>query len=871
MGEVYRARDTRLQRDVAIKVLPEDLAADRESLKRFDREARSASSLNHPNIIKVYAVGSENSISFLAMELIDGKTLRQTLDDGILPVRKTIHLASQLASGLAKAHASGIVHRDLKPENIMISRDGFVKILDFGLAKAAPVSSTTSAIHTQTSTGIIMGTAGYMSPEQAGGLPVDFSSDQFSLGLILYEMVTGRRAFTRATRVETLSAIINAEPEPVSNLRPETPAALRWIMDRCLAKSPGDRYASTTDLARDLQHLNDNYSEIATGAVAADAVQRAKTRSTAWILAGFAAGILAGAIGSYFLIAKNPPQDPPVLQYLTYSGHDRSPAASPDGKTIAFASDRDGHRRIWLKQVAGRGEIVLTSGPDDYPRFSPDGTTILFIRKEERWSSLYRVSVLGGDPRKLIQDANSADWSPDGQQIAFIHVNNIKGKIGSSIRIANQDGTGVHEIAYFDHLQLQHPRWSPDGKWIVARSIPFGQITTPLFLVSSDGKEKREISPPRRMGWFSAAAWSSNRTLVFSEPFSIVAARSSTSGRLIEQDIHSGKIKTLFWSLTLGNTLDILSKGRLVMDAMTSRENLHEAPLTANGPAQSKWLTRGISSDRQPAYSPDGEWILFSSNRSGNLDLWAVSTATGVARRITDDAAEDWDPAYTRDGKILWSTSRGGHFEVWTAEDDGSNPRQVTSDGSDAENPTATPDGKWIVYASYNAQKLGLWKVRYDGSETTQILSGDSDLPETSPDGQYVLYRDARADPYAYIRVIRLADRKVLPFLVRVRYTSRHEDLMTGSGGRSRWMPDGRSIAFLDLNENGVQGVFVQDFDPGRDTSATRRPLTGFDFEAPTESFGISADGSRITIAGLEASSSLMIADNVPDIAPPDR
>jgi eukaryotic-like serine/threonine-protein kinase len=865
---VYRALDKRLAREVAIKILSADVATNPQRLTRFQQEARSASALNHPNIITVYDVGTADSISYLAMELIDGKTFGEVMSDGNLPLRKRIHIAVQISEGLAKAHAAGIVHRDLKPENIMITRDGLAKILDFGLAKLIVSSSESdSKPELQTRAGMLMGTVGYMSPEQASGREVDFRSDQFSFGAILYEMITGKRAFHRDTTVETLAAIINEEPQPIGSLNPEAPAPIRWIIERCLAKDPEDRYASTRDLARELQSIHDHFSEISSSSEGVIGLPRItiKRRKFRYVLFALSSGTLVAVLAAAYFFSRTSTQEPPALRFLTYSGHDRSPAASPDGKAIAFASDRDGTSRIWIKQLDAPGEVVLTAGPDSYPRFSPDGSMILFIHKDGPWSALWRVSVLGGEPRKLLQDVNSADWSPDGRHVVFIRIQNDKGHYNSSVGIATADGTAIRQIAYFKGLQLQHPRWSPDGKMIVARTIPFGQVTTPLFLISEDGKTTHPIDSPRKLGWFSAAAWSGSHTLIFTEPVSIVAARSSTSGRVVEQDIDSGTNRTLFWSPTLGNTLDIVSAGRLVLDAISSRENLHEViSFGKGGTQQSRSLTKGISNDREPVYSPDGESVIFSSNRSGNLDLWTVSTRSGVVRRVTDNDAEDWDPAFMRDGKrILWSSSRGGHFEIWTADADGSDARQITQDGMDAENPTPTPDGKWIIYASYNSAKLGIWKVHPDGSGATQIVAGNSDLPEVSPDGQYVLYRDARADPFAYIRVVRLSDHIVLPFKVQVRYTSRHEDLTVGSGGRCRWMPDGRSVAFLDLNENGTQGVFVQDFAPDADTSKTRRPLTGFDRDAPTESFGISPDGLRIALAGLESYSSLMLAEGV--------
>ncbi len=270
MGEVYRARDTRLGREVALKVLPEALSADRERISRFEGEARAASALNHPNIVTIHEIGRDGETTFVAMELVDGKTLRELSVSGPLPVKKVLNVAAQVSEGLAKAHDAGIVHRDLKPENVMVSRDGFVKILDFGLAKlmetgASGDSAMPTAAQPHTRPGTVMGTVGYMSPEQASGEPVDYRSDQFSLGSLLYEMLTGRQPFQRKTAAETMSAIIREEPEPASRLRPDLPLPVRWVLERCLAKDREERYASTRDLARDLSGLRDHLSEATSG------------------------------------------------------------------------------------------------------------------------------------------------------------------------------------------------------------------------------------------------------------------------------------------------------------------------------------------------------------------------------------------------------------------------------------------------------------------------------------------------------------------------------------------------------------------------------------------------------------------------------
>ncbi len=271
MGEVYRARDPRLGREIAIKVLPASVASDPDRLRRFEKEARSASALNHPNLVTVYEIGEAAGTSYIAMELVDGRTVREILADGPLATRSLLAIAAQVADGLARAHAAGIVHRDLKPENVMVTRDGFAKILDFGLAKLSQPEETSQAtraptVSGATEPGLVMGTIGYMSPEQALAKPLDFRSDQFSLGSILYEMAAGRRAFSRDSAPETLTAIIRDEPEPLASAAPPSPPPLRWIVERCLAKSADDRYASTRDLARDLANLRDRLPEASSGA-----------------------------------------------------------------------------------------------------------------------------------------------------------------------------------------------------------------------------------------------------------------------------------------------------------------------------------------------------------------------------------------------------------------------------------------------------------------------------------------------------------------------------------------------------------------------------------------------------------------------------
>ena len=299
MGEVYRARDDRLGREVAIKVLPADLSSDAERLKRFEKEARSASALNHPNIVTIHDIGSFEGVSYIAMERVEGETLRKLLAGGALPVKKLLPIATQIADGLAKAHEAGIVHRDLKPENVMVTNDGLVKILDFGLAKLTATGSGSgegSKLPTMTGTtpGVVMGTVGYMSPEQASGAAVDFRSDQFCFGSVLYEMVTGKTAFQGKTPIDVLGAILNEEPQSIAALNPRIPAPLRWIVERCLAKESRNRYASTEDLARELATVRDHLSEATSSPDASLGVESPPRRRLRWIVAAALLPIAAG-------------------------------------------------------------------------------------------------------------------------------------------------------------------------------------------------------------------------------------------------------------------------------------------------------------------------------------------------------------------------------------------------------------------------------------------------------------------------------------------------------------------------------------------------------------------------------------------------
>jgi Tol biopolymer transport system component len=892
MGEVYRARDTKLDRDVAVKVLPAHLAEAPEALARFEREAKAVAALSHPGILAIHDFGREGATSFAVMELLEGDTLRHRLAGGALPLRKAVDYAGQIAHGLAAAHARGIVHRDLKPENLFVTGDGRIKILDFGLARQDAVGATRGAQDTHSPTlaratdpGTVLGTVGYMAPEQVRGQAADARSDIFSFGAVLHEMLTGRRAFQRDTAAETMTAILKDEPTALASGTEASaaglPPGLTRLASRCLEKNPEERFQSARDLAFALEAAS------TTSSTRVDAMPEGRGRQ-AWKraapLAWLAAGGLAGAIAMQKLAAPAP-TEPPRTRALTFSGQDRDPATSPDGRLVAFASTRDGVSRIWIKQLQGGGEAPLTAGPDRFPRFSPDGSSVLFIRTEATTRSAYRIGLVGGEPRKLAEDVNQADWSSDGTKIAFLRLRQAQAEAGAAASSPTRSVVGIRELAggreqllyTAEDRALSGLRVSPDGRTLafIEGALVLNSRSELVLIDVANGSVRKGTAPGNPLG---CLVWSGAHRIALARAGSPLGDGTGSPSRLFLLDPARASERTLLFTSGLfplagtdsrSGSCDALGPGRLVLDQIEWRMNLSEVAL-ATGSKPPRPLTSGNSRDRQPAYSPDGSRIVFSSNRSGNLDLWLLETRTGALRQLTDDPAQDWDPGFTPDGRhVLWSSDRSGHLEIWIAGVDGSGARQVTQDGVDAENPTATVDGRFILYTSGNPERLGLWRIRPDGTEDTQLAAGASLVPETAASGRHALFVSDGRDGRRVIRVAEVETGTLVPFVIEVTWPpSASSQILYG---RARWTPDGRRIAFIGANADGRSGVYVQDFVPGRDTSASRRPVTGFAPDVLTESLGVSPDGKSLVVSTLQEYSSLTLAEGLTGLEPPRR
>ena len=465
MGEVYRARDTVLERDVALKVLPEAAAEDPDRLERFAREARAVARLSHPNILEIHDVGHDNDVHYAVTELLEGESLRERLGRGRLPVRKAVSTADAIARGLGAAHAQGVVHRDVKPENVLLTSDGRVKVLDFGIASlhepevqaAGPDASEVSTI---TAAGSLLGTIGYMAPEQVRGEAADARSDVFALGCVLYEMLTGERTFHRATPAESLAAVLHDEPPPPLSLVPDIPAGIDRVVMRCLEKEPGERFQSAADVAFALR--------AAEGSQGHRTVARRRKLDRRLVVAAIVGAVTVALWGVFSSRRAELRGEWKPRQITNAPGWEAEPALSPDGRQIAYVSNETGNPDIWVVDVAGGTPLRLTNHPaaDCSPAWFPDNSSLAFVSDRSGKRSIWKVPRLGGEARMVLEDARDPAISPDGRNIAIARpgpsgVDRVA--IATLNPVTNPALLTGESAGLWDH---RHPSWSPDGKRI---------------------------------------------------------------------------------------------------------------------------------------------------------------------------------------------------------------------------------------------------------------------------------------------------------------------------------------------------------------------------------------------------------------------
>ena len=882
MGEVWRARDSRLGREVAIKVLPRRLTADPAALQRFEREARAVASLSHPNILALHEFERDGETLYAVTELLEGETLRERLAKGPATARKTREWGAQIAQALAAAHDHGIVHRDVKPENLFLTRSGVVKLLDFGIVRLQTPLAAGGRESLKTGTGLVIGTLGYMAPEQLRGETIDARADVFALGGVLYELLTGERPFEAGSIGKTVSAILYHDPPRLETLAETVSPELVRIVRRCLEKRPDHRFQNAHDLAFALAggESAPHITTAPTMAIAAAAGERRAATPAARRrrLAALVAGGLATAAALVLLgWLAAPPASAPKLRPLSYSGQDWGAAVSPDGRVVAFVSRRDGEPRIWLRSLATGEEAALTSGPDEAPRFSPDGAGLLFARHEEGGSSLYRVPVLGGEPRLVVRGATEGDWSPDGKRVCFVR--HRLGR-GSMLGVAGADGGDETVVlTRSDVVGLATPRWAPRGERIaVVISGALPGLPDQLWIVDAGDHDRRQVVPTQPGGIISAPAWlRGGRGIVYAQAEQV--SMFNAASRLVVQGLPRGRPRVLLSYPNLTRSVDLLANGGVVLDVISRRAHLREVAIagdraaTQPGPladAEPRWVSRGDVIDRQPVYSPDGRRVVFSSSRGGNLDLWAFERASGALHRLTDDPATDWDPVFTPDGRrLLWSSNRSGTFEIWSAAADGTGARQLTRDGHGAENPTVSRDG-WVVYAGGSPQQYGIWRMRLDGSRASLVMRRDLiNHPEVSPDGRVVAYHQTNRGAVE-VRLVRVEDGEPVgkPLLLRGSSVARSTVLALNptSVGRLRWQRDGRAVLVVTVDDEGHTGVSVAPLGADGGFAGTLRPLAGFGHELQPESLGLAPDGTALTVSIPDFTMSLLAVERLPGV-----
>jgi serine/threonine protein kinase len=763
MGEVYRARDSRLRREVALKILPESAASSRDRQRRFTQEAIAAGKLNHPNIVAVYDVGVEEGTPYLVSELVEGTSLRQEMNQGRTPVKRLLDIALEIAEGLAAAHENGVTHRDLKPENVMITREGRVKILDFGLAKTFGDDEELGdpSLQTETAPGLVVGTVPYMSPEQARGQRADFRSDQFALGIVMYEMATGRHPFRRDTAVQTLSAVIAEEPPPIGDLNAGLPAPLRWTIARLLAKSPAERYAHTADLAADLRTIRDHLTEAAIPAMASGGQPARRLRRGAIAIAALAAcgaafvlGLAAAPGGVDLSRSKFTP-------IATDAGFQSAPSFSRDGRTLVYVAEVDDILQVFTRSLSSSTRFQVTHSRFDChaPFWSPDGSRIYFHSLARDKESLWSVGSAGGTPELLVEGATRSAISPDGRTLAM-----WRGEQDSPTRVS----------LWFS---------SPPG----AAPTPFKEfgVTDSELRFSPDGS-RLLIWATTGLGFdtFNANNGFWMIRLPSGDPQPIMPAFSGA------------RTPTVFSWLPDGRRIVFAQD-----DGRTPGTHLWLADVDA-GTAHPLTITSG--SEGSPSVSPDGTRVAFTSEAT-DFDLMLVPVDGSPLQTILSSTRNELDPAWTPGGsQYAFVTDRTGHEEIWLRGQN-ADQRPLVSDADFAQPTTLygslafSPDGQRLAYQRLSPSTgWRVWISTIAGGSPIRLNASGPDLyqdaPTWSPDGDWIAFvvasGDSRDNPTVPAGRWSLAK-------ARVGRTVPPEIILASRivpFSRPQWSPDGRWI-----------------------------------------------------------------------------
>jgi eukaryotic-like serine/threonine-protein kinase len=793
MGEVYLAKDISLGRNVAIKLLPEYFTAVADRLRRFKQEAQTASALNHPNIITIYEIGQHEHTHFIAMEFIDGLTLRQTLASGPLPLTDALDIAYQVAMALTTAHEAKIIHRDIKPENIMLRRDRLVKVLDFGLAKLTETTppSLDSATPTKalaTEPGRVMGTVTYMSPEQARGVQVDARTDIWSLGVLLYEMVTGRAPFTGETTSHIAVAILEKEPASLVSLAPNVPLELQRIVRKSLAKDRDERYQTARDLLIDLKNLKQELTstvmhraETEAKAVpqddnkrtsethAANTTPNARLPSRKSVLWGAGVTVLlltATVVGYWYFLRPRPSTPLPPLSAIPLTsdpGFEGMPSLSPDGNYVAFIAGGGEQQKdfdLYVKQIGGGPPLRVTSGPavEEFPAWSPDGRSIAFVRTKGDKLEVLLISPLGGPERKLAETTADTStylfswcppylsWSPDSKYLVMM----------DQLSPGEPYGLFIISVATGEKRRLTtpsapatadgNPAVSPDGHMLAFVRIVSDSNTQVYVLPLS--KNYAPAGEARRLDllqpFLTSPAWTSDGTEIVysaSEPWAMGDMklwRVPVSGSEKPQPLSSVGEN--------GGQATISRQGnRLVYTDWRYDPDIWRAEIS--GPGRNSPAVKLIASthaDTSQQYSADGSKIAFASDRSGHFEIWVCNSDGSSPVQLTSIESFSGSPRWFPDGgRIVFDLHKEGQTDIYVIDMEGRVPRRLTNDPGDDVTPSVSHDSKWIYFSSKRTGRFEIWRMPAEGGNAAQVTHNGGLIPFESADGKVIYYAKA--------------------------------------------------------------------------------------------------------------------------------
>jgi Tol biopolymer transport system component len=849
MGEVYRASDPRLEREVAIKLISETFAGDPNRVHRFEHEARTAGQLNHPNILAVYDVGIHAGAPYIVSELLEGESLRSRLQSGPLPSSKAVDYARQIADGLAAAHDKHIVHRDVKPENVFVTNDGRIKILDFGIAKLIRLNGEApprAGSPTETADGKVIGTAGYMSPEQVRGEPVDARSDIFSVGAILHEMLTGRPAFTRKTAAETTAAILKEDPLPT--LSSHVSPALRRVLARCLEKTRDTRFQSARDLAFGLEVLSDTTaSALPAGTASMTRRRRRAVMGVAAVGLSLFAAVLTWRIGAVSTPFENPLANARFTRLTDWQGTEAGAEISPDGKFAAFLADRDGEFDIWLTQVGTGYFRNLTA---DFPPlqqightfrkfgFSGDGAEIWFSPDTGPAMAQLIMPLMGGEPRAFLdRGATAPSWSADGSRLAY-----FKNQDGDPLFVSDDTGADAREVLIEKGIHNHNPVWSPDGRWIYyARGVePTDQMD--VWRVKPSGESPERLTEGGTAVNFLAPI--DARTLLY-----VARAEDRSGPWLWALDAERKATRRVSSGLGQYTSVSASRDGRRIVATVANPTvSLWRVPLLDRQAEDRDVQPYPVPAARAFAPRFAGTSFFYLSTRGTSDGLWRLQDGQASEVSKGADGGLSEPPAVSPDGSrvaIVVRRDRERHLVLISADGRSSRTLAPNLDIQGAAGQGAadwSPDGKWIVTGGRDAQGPGLFKIAVDSGEPVRLLTGPAVNPLWSPNGNFIVYAGKLFTGQVELLGVRPDGAAVEFPRVRAR------------PGGYRFLPNGTGLVYLPFIPSLDFWVF--DFATSRPRQVTRLANRG-----ALGTFDITPDGKAIVFDRLQENSDIVLIE----------